>query len=331
MKYLLIPIILLVMVEICSLPKPDSGSFRFKEYKYKADNVRILAFGGSTTAGHRSPQDGWPYWLERSLGAEVINLGWWGATSSQELLFLKHYSYLKPDFVIVYDGYNDLMQAEENAEKYIANNEKAHELMRNKWHPIFIKDWLYRNVALVRRLNIFGNRHPDAVRDLLKDKTDMRWDMIQPEVMAVVDGHRKTKNIDPLQYYQNLCAMAWFLRKNDIPFLFVFQPFLTEKLMRLNGEVKEEDITALSSGTYRTSPDIYKRVAEKSDWHKWLMETAAEGYGGKFLDATKIFDDYDNKEVYIDTCHYTEFGTMIVAEKIREHMTTAARKGLTTV
>jgi lysophospholipase L1-like esterase len=84
-------------------PEPDNPKKR----------VRILTFGGSTTFGKPFLwKDTWPGKLQTLLGSdkyEVINAALNGSTSNDTLVnFAIRQSDLKPDYVIIYHGTNDL-------------------------------------------------------------------------------------------------------------------------------------------------------------------------------------------------------------------------------
>ncbi len=91
----------------------DSMGNRGPEPENPKRRIRIVCLGGSTTldADHRW-EETWPGQLQEMLGAgryEVINAGQSGATTADSLvkLALIHVD-LKPDFVIVYHGTNDV-------------------------------------------------------------------------------------------------------------------------------------------------------------------------------------------------------------------------------
>ena len=78
----------------------------------KDEDYKIAVLGGSTTDGTMYPFQSWPRLLYEELGKDnitVYNGGVCSYTSSQELIkLLRDILPLKPDMVIVYDGYNDL-------------------------------------------------------------------------------------------------------------------------------------------------------------------------------------------------------------------------------
>ncbi len=81
----------------------------------RVDRYRVVALGGSTTFGY-TVTDGeeWPARLEVAFGgrAEVLNAGRPGATTFRNFTYLRdRLSQLKPDTVVLYEGFNDLWRA----------------------------------------------------------------------------------------------------------------------------------------------------------------------------------------------------------------------------
>jgi lysophospholipase L1-like esterase len=86
---------------------PVAGAKRQGEF-------RIVTLGGSTVLGWGIPSnDAWPAQLEERLKRRdpkfsVINLGYNNDGAYAMLSVLEDYAYLRPDLVILYEGYNDL-------------------------------------------------------------------------------------------------------------------------------------------------------------------------------------------------------------------------------
>jgi lysophospholipase L1-like esterase len=86
--------------------------------KEKPKNVyRVLALGGSTTAGNDSNENNWPMILERMLNNklnkdihyQVINGGLWGNNVCHvRYLYEREVDNIKPDMVLVMTGWNDI-------------------------------------------------------------------------------------------------------------------------------------------------------------------------------------------------------------------------------
>lgn len=94
----------------------NSRGFRGKEFDLEKSKKRIIAFGGSTTAGLESPDDKtYPAQLEFLLNKnrkdyEVINMGFSSKSLNyvKNLLFTEAYKY-KPDTIVIYSNRNSIM------------------------------------------------------------------------------------------------------------------------------------------------------------------------------------------------------------------------------
>lgn len=75
------------------------------------DNYKIVVFGGSTTDGRLYPFPSWPEIMYDKINNSkitVYNAGVSGYTSAHELIrLIRDIVLMKPDMIIVYDGYND--------------------------------------------------------------------------------------------------------------------------------------------------------------------------------------------------------------------------------
>ncbi len=90
-----------------------------KEY---SNNYKIVVLGGSTSDGKLFPFKSWPELLYDKIdddGVVVYNAGVSGYTSAQELIkLIRDIVLLKPDMIIVYDGYNDTSEINARPGKY---------------------------------------------------------------------------------------------------------------------------------------------------------------------------------------------------------------------
>lgn len=86
------------------------------------DNYKIVVLGGSTTDGNLYPFPSWPkvmYDKINSSKVTVYNAGVSGYTSAQELIrLIRDVVLIKPDMIIVYDGYNDTSEINACPGKY---------------------------------------------------------------------------------------------------------------------------------------------------------------------------------------------------------------------
>ena len=152
--------------------------FRGQSYLFKKpdDVFRILAIGGSTTAGTGPDTKTWPYHLAERLNHrrdgkkyEVINLGQSGASSAQEYYNLLNHFYLNPDLVLLYDGYNDLTQANARPAEYLVNTVRTYNQMERQGFERF-KFFLYRHLAIVNRLHVYLYRLQAALNGLILER-----------------------------------------------------------------------------------------------------------------------------------------------------------------
>ncbi len=118
-------------------------------------------------------------------------------------------------------------------------------------------------------------------------------------------------------YQYNLKNMADTLERNGTQGLFIFQPFLSEKMMRLHGRMEE--------GGYEWIPKnfdlkAYGLFGRFSSGRKAMMQRVANQHHLFFMDAQGIFDSKENQKVYDDMCHYTKYGTAIVVDQIMDYL-----------
>lgn len=92
--------------------------------------LRIVALGGSTVFGYGLPwAEAWPHYLEKQLAlarrdrvTTVVNLGLPRDSAGTFATTLDDYDYLRPDAVILYEGYNDLDAAPDQTSHRDATN-----------------------------------------------------------------------------------------------------------------------------------------------------------------------------------------------------------------
>ncbi|UCH12785.1 MAG: hypothetical protein JSW18_02245, partial [Candidatus Omnitrophota bacterium] len=117
-------------------------------------------------------------------------------------------------------------------------------------------------------------------------------------------------------YKYNLENIAVFLKSHNTHGLFISQPFLPEKIMRLKGTIKSENLEGLSNFNIEAE----KHFAKQNPLRKKIMKAVADKYGLLFFDAQKIFDEYDSRKVYLDNCHNSNYGLNIIAQQIYEYL-----------
>jgi lysophospholipase L1-like esterase len=109
----------------------------------KTGESRVVALGGSTVFGYGlSWTEAWPHRLESRINAaragnapaRVLNLGVPRDSATTFVATLQDYAYLKPDAVILYEGYNDL---ELPGPKDRINEDAARYLSLRHQSPVF--------------------------------------------------------------------------------------------------------------------------------------------------------------------------------------------------
>ena len=130
----------------------NSLGFRGPYFKKKKalNTFRIVAMGGSTTAGMYENELTYPRLLERMLNRsstgkrkiEVINAGVWGYTSCQVAKrYKKEIANLKPDLILLMSGWNDINKMGTSGIK------KASQYCMNH-HPILTRSKIFRFLRL---------------------------------------------------------------------------------------------------------------------------------------------------------------------------------------
>ena len=114
------------------------------------DTFRVVAMGGSTTAGMYENELTYPRLLERMLNRggtgkrkiEVINAGVWGYDSCQVMTrYKKEIIDLKPDLILLMSGWNDI-------NKIRASSIKSRSQYCMNHHPILVHSNIFRFLRL---------------------------------------------------------------------------------------------------------------------------------------------------------------------------------------
>ncbi|MBP7216163.1 MAG: SGNH/GDSL hydrolase family protein [Candidatus Omnitrophica bacterium] len=412
-----------------------SYMFEFRDQKFlidkPADVYRIMVLGGSTTECSYVPYTkGWVYLLGEKLNAikptskriETVNLGFIGACSGEEYFNLvTHFDLIRPDLILVYNGYNDLLGSNLTYATYFLEQARVYEILKNDDFFLKAKFFLNKHSALYNRLadnlhdanrslnnfifkhKLFGigkQKRPRAFPDVkwyknvdyiwgerdyvggkfiadvfyseqtktklsseeyrfaeellksvLNNKGEVNPDTYLKKIMQSEATEETKRNIlaalnmdeirfeigdlkivyNPLDisgnanihhdllpevYRYNLVNMAAFAKEKNVPLVFIFQPFLTEKLLRLDKGIDEHNFKGMSAFDLEAN----RHVASVYDLRKKKMEEVASEFNLPFFNYQSMFDNYDNKDVYIDSCHNTELGLDLLAASIAKHL-----------
>ena len=151
---------------------------------YPAQEGPIVAFGDSLTYGQGvSPQDAYPAVLENLLGKEVINLGISGNTSLQGLARKEKIRPLRPSFVLIEFGANDLFKK--------VPREKTKEALEE------LTDYAQDLGAVVVLIDTGGNSLMKPYKKMMKEIAKKKKTLY---VDGIMDGIFNNKNLksDPL-------------------------------------------------------------------------------------------------------------------------------------
>ena len=169
----------------------------------KPKNVfRIMVLGGSTTqCFYIDHKKSWTYKLQSKLNnahligkkIEVINLGLMSATSGEEYFNLvTHFDIIKPDSVIVYDGYNDLIDSNLAQSLYMLKQARVYNLINSSLSDIKMKDFLNMNSALFNRLYVnLDNFKASLNKYILRQK------------MLGAGEYKRLRGVENFKWFQN--------------------------------------------------------------------------------------------------------------------------------
>ena len=154
------------------------------------DTFRIVALGGSTTAGMYENELTYPRILERMLNRsstgkrkiETINAGVWGYTSCQVAKkYKKEIIDLKPDLILLMSGWNDI-------NKFRASNIKRKSQYCMNHHPMLVKSNIFRFLRLKIKENVNKFRMESDNRVLHKNIKFYMENLIEIIEEAKING-----------------------------------------------------------------------------------------------------------------------------------------------
>ena len=256
------------------------------EFSSKKDKVRILCLGASTTANNIS--DGkkdytYPKLLEEYLNkklnkkVEVFNCGIGGWTSVDIFInFVLNLIQLKPDYVILYHGYNDLPL-------YLMNDfELDYQHGRKNLGEVIHKTKMVNMLPKIKFLHSY-----EFVKDKLFGTGNIRNDVLRLITKNKIDYTNKYKDFKTQRDIIEQLIILCYVNKIK-PIVSTFCYYDHERNLE-SSRVKE--------GVEIENRDI-KYIAKKLDC--W------------FVDQDKLIDKKD--ENFVDSIHFTPIGMKKLAQ-----------------
>ncbi|MBX7167425.1 MAG: SGNH/GDSL hydrolase family protein [Pirellulales bacterium] len=259
--------------------------------------LRVWMFGGSTVWGWGARDDHTiPANLAAALAAQgrpavVTNFGQIGYVSTQDALALEMElrTGRRPDAVVFLNGYNDLMSAVQESRAGIPQNEanRRRELNAGLTEALKLEAldsatvWLVR--GLLRRLGAEQDARSHFDGDGRPKLAELGADVarIYAANIAWVEAARHRAGFEALYYWQPTAFDKRQLVGEEQAAASAW-PVLKELLGHVRGQLAANDA---------------------------LRATA------RFADLTAMFDDVRDA-VYLDSCHFSEPGNAVVAERI---------------
>ena len=199
------------MSEECFKKTYNSLGLRGDEIKKeKPDNTfRIFAVGGSTTFGHTAlDSETWPALLQQIINEkitgkkiEVINAGISGGTSESGYNLIKNKLLsFDPDLIIMYDGWNDSKQGEQNDNVRISPKETIH-----NWKSVckLGNNEGFDTIIVVQPLPLTGQRV----------LTEQEIEKVIHSVSSLYNLHKFQQYVDALEELDEVCTKTADFRR----------------------------------------------------------------------------------------------------------------------
>ena len=257
------------------------------------DPIKIYFFGGSTTWGtgardnYTIPSLVSKYLFENNISANVTNYGESGYQNTQETIFLMlELQKDIPDFVIFYDGVNDVYSAYQNKIAGVPQH-GATPAYNIKYISYFVN--LYTTHSYFWSCFTYFKNKLLGTRDKSVYATDTAIENEEKLAEDVIDT-----------YSHNMKIIHGLEKEYGFKSYFFWQPSLcTKKYLSKTEESLMESRTEVAQ-LYNLGVN-YTHLKLNADT--------------SFIDISNIFDNH-NKTVFIDWCHLGENGNEIVANKI---------------
>jgi lysophospholipase L1-like esterase len=268
-----------------------------------AGTYRIIALGDSCTFTTGIWRIGYPHVLERLLNGaagrerfEVINAGIEGYNSEFALERLRdEIVRYRPHMVTIYVGWNDLMKVDPTNPLAAGKHRLLASLLERSY---LVK--AYRKLLFVH------------LRPLL----------FRPGVAASASDRHRYDDFVPRAYEDNLAAMIGVLREHGIRPVLLTLPTVVRPGMSQDELAKANVFFPYFAGTY--SVDRFLSLHEA---YNRAIRAVAERDRVPLVDLVAAFEGENRSEMFWDTMHPNEKGSVVIARAMRETITGLDRAG----
>ena len=254
--------------------------------------IRIAVLGGSALFGFSvASEDSIPSQIEArlrrqgALNVEVLNFGMPGYFSTNELIQIGlQVVYYEPDYVVVFDGFNDL-----SSEGYIRH---YNHYVASYRAALDRANYGLTSVSASFR-NLLGSTYSGRALLAVLRTTESSFGEMNPQnIAAQQDMRQHLKGSDPAlaraTYATNLRAIAGILEKFGIGYAFAMQP------------IHEPDVAV------NTRYGVFEKT---------FFETC-ESIGATCYSFLPIFDAMDAPSLFIDVVHFTPEGNRMIGRAL---------------
>jgi lysophospholipase L1-like esterase len=286
----------------------NSNGFRGSEIDFNNENYKIIFLGGSTIFGQGSTSDDTtiPGFVEKKLNEKgfeitVINAGLGGATTIDELFYLKeHILKFKPNMVVMYDGWNDVnmfnqLKFDLPYQEYLKNDHYANQIIASD----FISKSQILNIGKEFRTFLAQIDYKTGLGILV---------YIHSLIYADYVNDISTFSIEKLSKIESNMGQNW----NEVCELGSSSGFTTvnfiQPILGTSDRIKHSnEVNVISDG------ETYEYIMNLN--FKEKLQSCEN-----ILDLRNAFESKDGIHIYFDEGHMSDFGNEIIAEKIIEHL-----------
>jgi len=279
----------------------NSDGFRGPEFNFQNEDYIIFVLGGSTTFGFITSSDEFtiPLIIEKKiidagLNVKVVNAGIPMATSGNGLYYLENYILdYSPDMIIMYDGWNDIIQGTADYKKNNLDNDQS---SINLNQNVISKD--NTNTGLI---SFFAKIDYQTGLGLALFLSHLIND---PEIDLNKNINiYKNTDTEALEFIESKIEKNWSKtcllgEKQELQIINILQPMLGTSDRVISDETK----------SLLTPFNVYMK--------KLNLDHDKLNSCGHVYDFRNIFAGMDNEVIYFDGGHMSNFGNEIIAENI---------------